>query len=86
MNNKPDQKEKRALWHHRILEIAGEKGMKKVVKPKSFGTGRHMTVAVLEPEWRKVGSDGLLDYEATVEELKILENILESAVERNKSG
>lgn len=81
-----DQKEKRALWHRRILEIAGEKGMKKVVKPKSFGTGRHMTVAVLEPEWRKVGSDGLLDYEATVEELKILEDILESAVERYKSG
>ena len=60
--------------------------MKNVVKPGRFGTGRHMTVAVFGPEWRKVGSDGLLDYGATIGELKKLEDILKSAVEKYKSA
>lgn len=85
VEEKSNQREKRALWHNRILELAGEKGMKNVVKPKRFGTGQHMTVAVFEPGWRKVGSDGLLDYEATIEVLKKLEDFFRSAVEKYKS-
>ena len=86
VEEKSDRSQKRALWHNRILELAVEKGMKNVVKPKRFGTGRHMTVAVFGPEWRKVGSDGLLDYDATIGELKKLEDILKSAVEKYKSA
>ena len=85
VEEKSDQSEKRTLWHNRVLELAGEKGMKNVVKPKRFGTGKHMTVAVFEPEWRKVGSDGLLDYEATIGVLKKLEDFFRAAVEKYKS-
>ena len=80
-----DRSAKRTLWHTRILELAEEKGMKNVVKPKRFGTGKHMTVAVFEPGWRKVGSDGLLDYEATIRVLKKLEDFFRSAVAKYKS-
>ena len=80
-----DRSAKRTLWHTRVLELAGEKGMKNVVKPKRFGTGKHMTVAVFEPGWRKVGSDGLLDYEATIGVLKKLEDFFRAAVEKYKS-
>lgn len=76
----------RNFWHNKVVELADKNGIK-IVKPERFGFGRTMTVAVYKPyvnsknkpEWRVVGNDKL-DYEATIEVLKSLEEVLRSAV------
>ena len=84
------RRERRNYWHHKVIESAEKSGIR-IVKPERFGNGRTMTVAVYNSdvdsnenlEWRVVGNDKL-DYEATIEVLKSLEEVLCSAVESYK--
>ena len=84
------RREIRDYWHHKVMESAKKNGIR-IVKPERFGNGRTMTVAVYNsdvdsnknPEWRVVVNDKL-DYDATIEVLKSLEEVLRSAVESYK--
>ena len=78
--------ERRWHWHERIVE-AGESARMPVVKPARFGSGKTMTVAILEGgDWRRSGSDGRLDLEKTVEVLKKAERVLQAAVSKDSHG
>lgn len=65
----PDRAATRNKWHRLIVNNASQHGFR-AVKPKQFGYGKSMTVAVLDGEYRKLGSDGLLDFDQTVDFIK----------------
>ena len=74
------RRERRRHWHERIME-AGESAGMTVVKPARFGSGKTMTVAVLEEvDWRQPDREGRLDLEKTVEVLQKAERVLQAAV------
>ena len=45
-------------------------------KPDRFGNGRYMTVCVSKEDYRVSRSDGTLDFEATIQNIKSVEKIL----------
>ncbi len=77
--------ERRQHWHEQIVH-AGESLGLPIKKPARFGSGTSMTVAILEGDWRQSGSDGRLDLEKTVEELKKAERVLQAAVSKGSHG
>ena len=74
--------ERRWHWHELIVQ-AGKSERMTLEKPARFGSGKTMTVAVLEGDWRRSGSDGRLDLEKTVEVLKKAERVLQAAVSKD---
>ena len=74
--------ERRWHWHERIVQAGESEGMT-LKKPARFGSGKTMTVAILEGDWRQSGSDGRLDLEKTVEVLKKAERVLQAAVSKD---
>lgn len=69
----------RNKWHKKIIK-ASEDSELSITKPKRFGHGKTMTVAVLQGDYRVSRSNGLLDVENTIEKLKKAEDILNKAV------
>ena len=45
-------------WHERIMQ-AGESLGLSIKKPARFGSGTHMTVAVLKEDWCKPDGEGV---------------------------
>lgn len=72
--------ERRRYWHERIVE-AGRASALPIVKPARFGSGRTMTVAILEGDFRRAGADGRLDLDATLAILRQAEQVLSAAAE-----
>ncbi|MCO5099244.1 MAG: PD-(D/E)XK nuclease family protein [Rhodocyclaceae bacterium] len=70
--------ELRDRWHARLIE-QGRKRDLNVVKPRRFGLGETMTVAVLETDYRVTDQKGLLDFGATVARLREAEVVLDEA-------
>ena len=62
----------RNQWHKRILGAHGKnaRGLPNVGKPQRFGWGRHMTVCLLDGDFRVPSADGSLDFAATVARLQ----------------
>ena len=77
--------EHRWHWHEQIVQAGESEGMP-LEKPARFGSGKTMTVAVLEGDWRQSGNDGRLDLEKTVEVLKKAERVLQVAVSKDSHG
>ena len=77
--------ERRWHWHERIVQ-AGESERMLLKKPARFGSGKTMTVAILNGDWRRSGSDGRLDLEKTVEVLNKAERVLQAAVSKDSHG
>ena len=67
-------------WNERILNSASTLGMDSVVRPRVMRVGNYMTVAVLNNDYRSVKSDGLIDINETVHNLKQMECVLENAI------
>jgi len=63
-------------WYDRLEKAA--KG-RIVLKRSQCRPGRHMTVAFLKDSYLKTTPDGNLDIEATIEFLKIAEEVMNSA-------
>lgn len=74
-----DQRDRRGYWHERIMGSRKSIGMD-IDKPKRFGSGKHMTVAVLNGDWRVFGDDGRLDLEATVKVLENAQRVVDEAM------
>lgn len=72
----------RTYWYKQIRE-AGKEQSFPVVKPKKFGHGDTMTVALYNGEYRVLNKTGILDIESTVNIIKKASNLLDHAV--NKS-
>ena len=85
VEHREKRRERRQHWHERIVE-AGESAGMPVVKPARFGSGKTMTVAILEGDWRRAGGDGRLDLEKTVGVLKKAERVLQAAVSKDSHG
>jgi hypothetical protein len=68
----------RETWKNRILDAARRVDLP-VRKPKKFGTGETMTVAVLDREFRVLNGNGFLDVDATVAMMRDAANVLDLA-------
>lgn len=66
-NNK--RKNLREEWHRKIMASAKHRHFK-IVKPSRFGSGKWMTVAKLESDYRQSDEDGFLDIQATLRVFK----------------
>ena len=68
-----------ANWSNQISKLSAEYDLS-ITKPKRLGSGRSVTVAVLENDFR-VFSDGVLDMDASVDVLKKAQSVLDKARE-----
>ena len=66
-------------WSNQISKLSAGYGLS-ITKPKRLGSGRSVTVAVLESDFR-VFSDGVLDMDASVDVLKKAQSVLDKARE-----
>ena len=78
--DKSNRSSLRNHWHEKVIEA--EKFIEgiTVTKPTRFGTGHHMTVALMEGEWLQFNNSGV-DIDATVKILKQAEEVLDKAIE-----
>lgn len=65
----------RPAWHHRLMEVGGDQ----ILRPRRFGLGNHMTLAIWNGDWLSFGPDGLVDLDATVRCLRQAESLWEAA-------
>ena len=90
VDNKENRSVARNKWHKWCMAAVAEVAGIEATKPKRFGAGRHMTVAQWGKEeketgtWLAFNSDGRLDEEATVANLKKAEAVLAKAIEMEK--
>jgi hypothetical protein len=77
--NPEDYTRLRGKWHERFM-AAGERAGLPLVRPPRFGRGETMTVAMLDGDYRLVGSDGNLDLDATIHLLRDVEAAFGDAV------
>ena len=75
------RREMREKWYRAIIETGREQGVS-FHKPKRFGNGRTMTVAVFESDFRITNDNGTLNYDLTLERLQNAEEVLELTVQR----
>jgi len=78
VDDKEKRREMRSEWSERILSVAEDSSLK-VARPRRFGTGKSMTVAFLEGEYRELTPSGLLDISGTLNVLRQAEDILDRA-------
>ena len=90
VDNKENWSVTRNKWRKWCEAAATEVAGIEATKPKRFGTGWHMTVAQWgkeeEKNWLAFDSDGRLDKEATVANLKKAEKVLNKAIEMERQG
>ena len=93
VDNKEDRSVARNKWHKWCKAATAEVAGIEATKPKRFGAGRHMTVAQWGKEEKESGtwlaffdSDGRLDKEATVANLKKAEEVLDKAIDMERQG
>ncbi len=73
----------RRQWYDAIMQ-ASRNFSYPITKPKRFGHGRCMTVAILDGDHRQSDANGILDLEATVKYLRKLEKVMDAAVQQNQ--
>jgi len=62
-------------WHRALAEVCGSRDLD-LRRPAAFRGGKTMKVGTLIPECRVTGGDGRLDWEGTVEKLRVAEDVL----------
>lgn len=76
----PDRRaELRREWNARVIDAGKELGLD-VRRPARMGSGSTMTVARLEGDYRVGGPDRKLDWGATLQRIKLAEQVLERAI------
>ena len=92
VDNKENRSVARNKWHKWCMAAVAEVAGIEATKPKRFGAGWHMTVAQWGKEEKETGtwlafdSDGRLDKEATVANLKKAEAVLAKAIDMERQG
>lgn len=68
-------------WQKRICKTAKElQSCLVITKPERFGSGKHMTVAVLKPGYMMADDKGVLNFQETIKIMRDCEEILEAAI------
>jgi hypothetical protein len=67
-------------WHDALKAQAGLLGLP-IKRPARRGSGKYMTVAVLDGEYRQTDELGVLDFERTMSRLRQCERVLDLAVQ-----
>ncbi len=75
------QSARRNDWHAVLIEESVNAPLA-ISKPSRFGKGTYMTVAILDDDYRRTDSSGLLDIDATVSVLRQAQELLDSARNR----
>lgn len=76
----PDSKQRHALrdyWHNRIIKECPNHGLR-AKRPDRFGSGKHMTVALLDQEFRIADDGGRLDMKQTINVIRSAEAVLDA--------
>jgi len=81
LNDSAECQGSRTRWHRRIVDAGRATGVA-VTKPKRFGTGSTMTVAVLAEDPRRIDERGVLDYSATLEKIRAASELIATAADR----
>ena len=68
----------RDRWSEWLLEAGRSEGMS-ITRPRRRESGRTMTVAVLDSDYRATDEIGLLDLETTIARLRVAESVLDRA-------
>lgn len=71
-----DRSDKRWEYHLKAIDIAAQKGIE-LVKPKRFGNGEYMTVAILKDQYLVENEFGLIDLDKTVLNLQRMEKLID---------
>lgn len=71
-------------WHQAFVQ-AGQRHGLPLVKPKRFGYGETMTVAILDGDYRASSRDGSIDFDATLERLRLVERVFMDAVRQREA-
>ncbi len=79
MEDAEKRSESRARWHDLILQRGPQRGLR-IRRPKRFGNGDYMTVAILDQEYRVTNSDGIIDLHATIAVLRSAESVIEDCL------
>jgi hypothetical protein len=72
-------------WHDALMSQARMNGLL-LRKPGRRGSGKYMTVAVLDGEYRQADDLGILDFEKTMSRLRECQRVLNLAVEASLAG
>ena len=78
VNDSADARDARIFWHQRVVDSARTMGVS-VTKPKRFGTGSTMTVAVLAEDPRRTNECGVIDYPVTLENIRAAADLIATA-------
>src|SRR5258708_2246976 len=79
--SKAEQASRREAWCEGVLSANVEPDFR-VKRPARPRSGRWMTAAILDGDYRRKSTDGLLDLEATVEGLTRAESLMNAAIVR----
>lgn len=79
VDNHEQRAELRHFWHEKI-KAAGLKHGLRLMRPKRFGSGNYMTVAILEQEYRITNSDGLINLVETLKVLKTAQLVIDECL------
>jgi len=74
------RRRRRTVWHERTMRAA-EKLRVPFRRPRRFGNGKTMTVAILDAEYRQLGSNEQVDMDATVKFLRAAHEVVLTAME-----
>ena len=68
-------------WQKRVCKAAKElQSCLVITRPERFGSGQHMTVAVLKPGYMMADDKGVLNFQETIKIMRDCEEILEAAI------
>jgi hypothetical protein len=69
-------------WSQKIVQ-SGKVKQLDIKKPKRFGQGKYMTVAVLSQDYRLTGNNQLIRMEDTIQYLRKMEKVLNDAIAKD---
>lgn len=74
-----NRQDTRLRWHNRIMESCARNGVN-ALRPRRFGSGVYMTVALLNRHYRQTDSNGLLDMKGTIQVLLKAQQVVDDAI------
>ena len=77
VDNAEKRHELRQRWHELIMSKCPVHKLR-AKRPDRFGNGQYMTVAILDQEYRAVGSTGLIDMSETIRILKSAQSVIDA--------
>jgi len=80
--NQQDRKRLRKYWYEKIKNKSDDLNLK-FKKPSRFGSGKYMTILVLENDYREVDQEGIVDIKSTVQYLHKVKSLINDVQENH---